>query len=361
MESLSVGLSTSQILLNRPKFQKFVFDLLNPLPNTYSPSIYSKETSHLCLIESSTPAYHENNSTLRRNSNFHGLFLKSHLSIVSTGILSPLPSFASEAAAVSDDASSKINLEAIVVSIDEFFSRNPLFVAGIAFIWLVVIPLTQQYLSKAKFISAFDAFKKLRDDPNCQLLDIREKRSLDSLKSPNLKILNKVVVQVEFREGNEDALLKQVLENVSEPGNTVVCILDNFDGNSMTVAELLVANGFKEAYAIKGGIRGKKGWQEIQETLLPPSVHIKSKKKVKTSDQSNGGGVDSGIQDDVSHPALATGGYIAGGTKEITNGSLNRTTDLPSEAKSGPKFLSPYPNYPDLKPPASPTPSKPKG
>lgn len=34
----------------------------------------------------------------------------------------------------------------------------------------------------------------------------------------------------------------------------------SFDGNSMKVAELLVKNGFKEAYAIKGGVRGEKGW-----------------------------------------------------------------------------------------------------
>lgn len=35
----------------------------------------------------------------------------------------------------------------------------------------------------------------------------------------------------------------------------------SFDGNSMKVAELLVSEGIKEAYAIRGGIRGKKGWQ----------------------------------------------------------------------------------------------------
>lgn len=38
-------------------------------------------------------------------------------------------------------------------------------------------------------------------------------------------------------------------------------VQDSFDGNSMKVAELLVKNGFKEAYAIRGGIQGKNGWQ----------------------------------------------------------------------------------------------------
>lgn len=34
----------------------------------------------------------------------------------------------------------------------------------------------------------------------------------------------------------------------------------SFDGESLKVAELLYKNGFKEAYAIKGGVRGKDGW-----------------------------------------------------------------------------------------------------
>ncbi|KAF3613556.1 hypothetical protein FXO38_36170 [Capsicum annuum] len=38
-----------------------------------------------------------------------------------------------------------------------------------------------------------------------------------------------------------------------------------FDGNSINVAELLVKNDLKEAYAIRGGIRGKKGWQNNDE------------------------------------------------------------------------------------------------
>lgn len=168
-----------------------------------------------------------------------------------------------------------------MIAIDDFNNRNPFFVAGVTFIWLVVIPLTEEYLQKYKFTSAIDAFRKLRDDPNAQLLDIRDSKTLRYLGSPNLKILNKGVVQVEFREGDEEGFVKMVLEKFAEPANTVVCVMDNFDGNSMKVAELLFKNGFKEAYAIRGGVRGKKGWQEIQESLLPPSVHIYPRKKVK--------------------------------------------------------------------------------
>ncbi|KAF2284679.1 hypothetical protein GH714_029139 [Hevea brasiliensis] len=184
-----------------------------------------------------------------------------------------------------EQVSDKINLESILVSIDDFFNRNPFFVAGCTFIWLVVIPLTEQYLRKYKFISAIDAFRKLRQEKDYQLLDIRDKKSLVALRSPNLKILNKSVVQVEFSKEDEDGFVKNVLEKFPDPATPSYAFWTIFDGNSMRVAELLFKNGFKEAYAIRGGVRGKKGWMAIQETLLPPSVHIYLKKKKSKSSQ----------------------------------------------------------------------------
>lgn len=127
---------------------------------------------------------------------------------------------------ITNEVPNKINLESILVSIDEFFNRYPFFVAGVTFIWLVVIPLTEEFLQKYKFISAIDAFRKLRADPNAQLLDIRDKKSLQYLGSPNLKFVNKSVVQVEFREGDEEGFVNKVLEKFTEPANTVICVLD---------------------------------------------------------------------------------------------------------------------------------------
>ncbi|EPS68185.1 hypothetical protein M569_06591, partial [Genlisea aurea] len=229
----------------------------------------------------------------------------------------------------SEELPNKINLESVLISIDEFFTRYPFFVATVTFIWLVVIPLTEEYLHKYKFISAFKAFKKLQDDPTAQLLDIREDRNVGYLRTPNLKILNKSAVQVGFREEDEDGFLKRVLEKFEDPINTVVCIIDNVDGNSIKVAEFLVKNGFKEAYAIRGGIMGEKGWVAIQETLLPPSVHVYPKKVTKKQKQQRKLGSNGAITDD-------------------ENGESKTT-----------RPLSPYPNYPDLRPPTSPTPSKP--
>ncbi|KAK1294031.1 hypothetical protein QJS10_CPA16g00046 [Acorus calamus] len=173
---------------------------------------------------------------------------KFHLCLPSLAItFVPFPSFAADVQEYSD----KINVEYIVNVIDDFFNRNPFFVAGCTIIWLVVIPLTENYLKKCKPIPAINAFRRLKDDPNSQLLDVRNKQSLSYMSSPNLRILNKTAVQVEFTEGDEENFVRKVLENCQDPENTVLCVLDNFDGNSMKIAELLFKRGFKEAYAIK--------------------------------------------------------------------------------------------------------------
>ncbi|KAL8232963.1 hypothetical protein R6Q57_002741 [Mikania cordata] len=117
----------------------------------------------------------------------------------------------------------------------------------------------------------------------------------------------------------------------------------------MKVAELLFVSGFKEAYAIRGGVRGDNGWLEIQETLLPPSVHINLKRKVKKSTEANNNGAVEQQQSEVkSQPVTAAE------IKQTENGCAN-TSNEPNTRSS-----SPYPMYPDLKPPSSPTPSKPQ-
>lgn len=245
---------------------------------------------------------------------------KTQLPFTLINLLTPLPCFASEAEA------DKINLESVLLAIDDFNNRNPFFVAGCTFIWLVVLPLTEEFfLRKYKYISAIDAFKKLRDDPNAQLLDIRDTKSLKYLKSPNLKILNKGVVQLQYSEGDEDGFVNKVLQSFENVSTTVVCVLDNFDGNSMKVAELLFKNGFKEAYAIRDGVRGDKGWLAIQDSLLPSSVHIFPKKKVKTPQQlrMNGGVIQQ--TEDENDPSSSANIPIE--DKWINDGHVNKSTE----------------------------------
>uniref|UniRef100_A0A0E0JS08 Rhodanese domain-containing protein n=1 Tax=Oryza punctata TaxID=4537 RepID=A0A0E0JS08_ORYPU len=261
----------------------------------------------------------------------------------------PLPSLAAE-------ADGKVSLESIVVAIDDFNNRNPFFVAGVVFLWLVAIPLVQEYFKKYKAVSAIDAFCKLRDDPGAQLLDIRRGKSVRFMASPNLRLVDKSAVQVEFDEEDEEGFVKKVLAMFPDPANTVVCVLDNFDGNSMKVAELLFNNGFKEAYAIKGGLRGPEGWQAIQEKYLPPSVHVVPRKKSKESENSDVSTDGTDDQLEVNGKLLATpsSSVVNAGNGAEDSGS----TSAIKHANRRP--LSPYPNYPDLKPPSSPTPSKPE-
>ncbi|CAL5388184.1 unnamed protein product [Camellia sinensis] len=261
------------------------------------------------------------------------------------GLSFPLCSFASDTSVITNEAPNKINLESILVSIDEFFNRNPFFVAGVTFIWLVVIPLTEEFLRKYKFISAIDAFRKLRADPNAQLLDIRDKKSLQYLGSPNLKFVNKSVVQVEFREEHEEGFVNKVLEKFTEPANTVICVLDkgSFDGNSMKVAELLFKNGFKEAYAIRSGVRGENGWQAIQETLLPLSVHIYPKKKVKMPKKL---GMNGGVNQQSNNQATSSTTPSVGQSEKVDNGYVNKAIETTQHVNNGSRSLSPYPNIP---------------
>ncbi|XP_072970928.1 rhodanese-like domain-containing protein 4A, chloroplastic isoform X1 [Typha angustifolia] len=265
----------------------------------------------------------------------------------------PFPSSAAE----TEQVSQKINLETILTSIDDFFTRTPFFVPGIAFIWLVVIPLTQEYLKKYKPITAIDAFRKLKDMPEAQLLDIRRKQSVMFMAPPNLKIFNKNVLQMEFSEGEEEGFVKEILKNYGDPANTIICVLDNFDGDSLKVAELLYKNGFKEAYAIKGGLRGKDGWQAIQEKCLPPSVHVYPRKEERRKAALS----EINVREDTGNgQALASPSILPDSLKK-ENGYAKHTETVP-EAKlaSQRRSSSPYPNYDDLKPPSSPTPSKPR-
>ena len=235
MDSLSLLLSPYPLFnKNHPKTQKLPFKA-SLLSNHYPPhsALQSSASSPQPRFSSSKKIpfsslkIHSPNS-LQNLLLPQNLLEKSCSSFTLIDLFTAFPCLAAEPAAspsVESDAG-KINLEAILVSIDDFFNRYPFFVAGVTFIWLVVIPLAQEYFRKYKFVSAIDAFRKLRDDPDSQLLDIRDRKNVKFLGSPNLKLLNKEVVQVEFTDGNEDGFVKKVLERFRDPPNTVLCILD---------------------------------------------------------------------------------------------------------------------------------------
>ncbi|KAI3418604.1 uncharacterized protein J3R85_013667 [Psidium guajava] len=341
MESRPITFSSSSLpFLNHPKTFKPTSSKLASLP---LPSISTPKSPHFFLLKS--------HSIPQR-------LTKAPLSFPLFYLFDSLPCLASEdvVSPTADQVSGRINLESILVSIDDFFNRNPFFVAGCTFIWLVVIPVAEYYLRKYKYVSAIDAFRKLRDDPNAQLLDIRDRKSLAAMASPDLKYMSKTAVQVQFDEGREDEFLKAVVASFKDPANTVLCILDNFDGDSMKVAELLFKNGFEEAYAIKGGVRGEKGWLAIQESLLPPSVHMSPKKSRQELGMNGAVSQENGNKaEGSSSPSLPEGEI-----QVLDHGNQNEITVTTPPERTVSRSSSPYPNYPDMKPPASPTPSKPR-
>ncbi|KAL4204150.1 hypothetical protein AMTRI_Chr01g130720 [Amborella trichopoda] len=53
--------------------------------------------------------------------------------------------------------------------------------------------------------------------------------------------------------------------------STTLFILDKFEGNSTQVAELVTANGFKAAFALKDGAEGSRGWLNSKLPWSPPN------------------------------------------------------------------------------------------
>ncbi|KAK7340414.1 hypothetical protein VNO77_21116 [Canavalia gladiata] len=362
MDSLSLLSSYPLSYKDHPKTQKletfksFSLRSNHNSPNSAIPSSTSSPQPHLFSnkkISVSTLQTHSPKPlpNLRLLFPPQNLITKSFFSFAMMDLFTTVPCLAVEAAAPSlvESDAGKINLESVLVSIDNFFNRYPFFVAGCTFIWLVVIPLTQEYFKKCKFVLAIDAFRKLRDDPNSQLLDIRDRKNVKFLRSPNLKMLKKEAVQVEFTDGNEDEFVKKVTERFKDAPSTVVFVLDSFDGNSMKVAELLFKNGFKEAYAIRGGVRGQQGWMAIQDSLLPPSVHIR--KKTKASKQLNTNGNGAIQQNDNNNESSLSQDTPPVGNLKTDNGHAKRSAESISEVKIGSvRSSSPYPNvcYPQL-------------
>ncbi|KAJ1417262.1 Rhodanese-like domain superfamily [Sesbania bispinosa] len=158
-------------------------------------------------------------------------------------------------------------------------------------------------------------------------------------------MLKKEVVQVEFTEGNEDGFVKKVLERFKDAPNTIICVLDSFEGNSMKVVELLFNNGFKEAYAIKGGVRGQQGWMVIQDSLLPPPVHINRRKKTKASQNLGTNGNEAIQQNESNNETALSPDILAVGNQKTENGQVKRSAESNPEMKNGlVASSSPYPN-----------------
>ncbi|KAL3829743.1 hypothetical protein ACJIZ3_018545 [Penstemon smallii] len=143
-----------------------------------------------------------------------------------------------------------------------FVSENPIIIGG--GVAILAVPLVvSRLLSKPKpwgVETAKAAYAKLGDDVTAQLLDIRSPTEIKQVGSPDIRGLKKKPLGVVYKGDDKPGFLNKLSLKFKEPENTTLFILDKFDGNSELVAELVTANGFKTAYAIKDGAEGPRGW-----------------------------------------------------------------------------------------------------
>ncbi|KAL7002393.1 hypothetical protein U1Q18_003547 [Sarracenia purpurea var. burkii] len=157
-----------------------------------------------------------------------------------------------------------------------FGVENPLIVAGGGTILAVPLVLST-VLGKSKpwgVETAKKAYEKLADDETSQLIDIREPVEFREVGSPDIRGLKKKPVPVVYRGSDKLGFLNKLSFKFKEPQNTTLFILDKFDGNSELVAELVTANGFKAAYAIKDGAEGPRGWMNSGLPWIVPKKSL---------------------------------------------------------------------------------------
>ncbi|XP_034904816.1 rhodanese-like domain-containing protein 4, chloroplastic isoform X3 [Populus alba] len=157
----------------------------------------------------------------------------------------------------------------VLDSVIKFGTENPTIVAGSVTVLAVPLVLSL-VLNKSKswgVESAKKAYEALGVDANAQLLDIRAPVEFRQVGSPDIRGLSKKPVQIVYEGEDKPGFLKKLSLKFKEPENITLFILDKFDGNSELVAELVTVNGFKAAYAIKDGAEGPRGWMEGSDAL----------------------------------------------------------------------------------------------
>ncbi|KAL1830335.1 hypothetical protein ACET3Z_008747 [Daucus carota] len=160
----------------------------------------------------------------------------------------------------------------ILDGLTSFLVENPAVIAGGAAILAVPLILSQFFGDSKPWgiETAKNAYAKLAEDDNAQLVDIRALADLRLVGTPDIKSLSKKSVPIVYNGDDKPGFLKRLAFKFKEPASTTLFILDKFDGSSELVAELVTANGFKAAYAIKDGAEGPKGWMSSGLPWIQP-------------------------------------------------------------------------------------------
>ncbi|XP_057778641.1 rhodanese-like domain-containing protein 4, chloroplastic isoform X2 [Salvia miltiorrhiza] len=291
-----------------------------------------------------------------------------------------------------------------------FAAENPIIAGGGAAVVAVPVAVAWLLLGKAKpwgVESAKTAYAKLGDDANAQLLDIRSTAEIKQAGSPNIRGLKKKPVVVSYNADDKLGFLKKLNLKFKEPENTTLFVLDKFDGSSELVAELVTSNGFKAAYAIRDGAEGSRGWVNSGLPWIPPTTIFDINNVIDTLGEgvpvalgiaaaAAGLGLLAFTEAETILQVLGSAAVVQFVSKkllfaedrkktikqfeELLNTKVapkelvddiqqigkailpelsERSVPVAAEATDVPRPLSPYPNYPDYRPPSSPTPSQP--
>ncbi|KAJ4831814.1 hypothetical protein Tsubulata_040605 [Turnera subulata] len=184
-------------------------------------------------------------------------------SLLGTGVAKALTYEEALEQTVGSSPIDEFDASGILTSVTSFAADNPTVVAGGVTVLAVplILSLVLNKPSKPWGVeSAKKAYAVLGEDKSAQLLDIRAPVELKKVGSPDVKSLGKKPVAIVYKGEDKPGFLKKMALKFKEPENTTLFILDKFDGNSELVAELVTANGFKAAYAIKDGAEGPRGW-----------------------------------------------------------------------------------------------------
>jgi len=106
---------------------------------------------------------------------------------------------------------------------------NPVLVAGGVAIIALPLVLSRVLGGKPKPFgveSAKNAYAKLADDPNAQLLDIRSLKELREVGTPDVRGLKKKPVSIVYKGEDKPGFLQKLSLRFKEPENTTLYILD---------------------------------------------------------------------------------------------------------------------------------------
>ncbi|GMH00430.1 hypothetical protein Nepgr_002269 [Nepenthes gracilis] len=236
-----------------------------PRKNLTIPTISPLKFSDSAKISVNPPKFF---GTLRRIRG--GVVLLS--SVLSAKLASALTYEEALQQSVSANSGGDFDASSVVDSVVNFGAENPAVVIGGVAILAIPLILSQVLGNPKPFgvEPAKNAYAKLADDANAQLLDIRSPKDFREVGSPDIRGLRKKPVAIVYRSEDKPGFLQKLFSRFKEPQNTTLFILDKFDENSELVAELVTANGFKAAYAIKDGAEGPRGWMNSGLPWLLP-------------------------------------------------------------------------------------------